>query len=54
MLFGYLSDRVFTGPDGLAYTFLICLVSLVLAGAGALVAARTYPHDVAAVLASRR
>lgn len=48
VLFGWFSDRVFGGGrHGLEYTFLAFLVVLVVAGALALIATRTYPRDIA-------
>ncbi|NKQ54325.1 MFS transporter [Amycolatopsis sp. K13G38] len=51
-LFGFLADSVF-GPDGLMWTFLVCLVAVLAAALGARLAARSYPRDVAAVAASK-
>ena len=48
VLFGWFSDRVFGGGrHGLEYTFLAFLVVLIVAGALALTATRTYPRDIA-------
>ncbi|MBY8883048.1 hypothetical protein, partial [Actinacidiphila acidipaludis] len=46
--FGYASSHLFTS-NGLRWTFLVCLSSLVLAGLLGIFALRTYPRDVAAV-----
>lgn len=54
VLFGYLSEHVFNGPDstGLEYTFLLFLIALLAAGLLVLPALRTYPRDVATASAS--
>jgi predicted MFS family arabinose efflux permease len=55
LLFGVLADAVFGGKDGLEYTFLVMLISLVAASVISLtVARRTYPSDVAAAAESQR
>lgn len=52
-LFGFLTDSVFGGPDGLMWTLLICLSAVLAAALGVRLAARTYPRDVAATAASK-
>jgi len=67
LIFGYVSQYVFGGPgsanangaargngDGLAYTFLVMLIPLIIAGLLALFSLRTYPRDVATATASIR
>jgi predicted MFS family arabinose efflux permease len=53
-LFGVLSDSVFCGPDALELTFVSCLGVLLAAGAVTLLAVRTYPGDLAAVVESAK
>ena len=58
-LFGHVSVHLFPGPGsgtgtGLEYTLLIFLFALVAAGLLGLVAARTYPRDLATAEASTR
>jgi MFS family permease len=53
VLFGVLSTSVFGGSTGLRDTFLLALLTLIAAGAVALLLARrTYPQDVATAAAS--
>ncbi|MGI5347005.1 MFS transporter [Streptomyces sp. CA-250714] len=54
-LFGYVSGQVFSGGDaGLTATLLVFLTTLVAAAVLGLLALRTYPRDVATVVASHR
>jgi predicted MFS family arabinose efflux permease len=53
-LFGVLSDTVFHGPDALELTFVSSLGVVLVAGAVTLLAGRTYPGDLAAVVESAR
>lgn len=51
-LFGLISTSVFAGPSALSYTFLLFLITLLVAGLLGLSALRTYPRDVATASAS--
>lgn len=51
-VFGFISASVFAGPSGLTYTFLLFLITLLVAGLLGLRALRTYPRDVATASAS--
>jgi predicted MFS family arabinose efflux permease len=54
LLFGWVSESVFGGRHGLEYTFLVFLIVLIIAGALALTAIRSYPRDVATAAESYR
>jgi sugar phosphate permease len=54
LLFGWVSASVFGGPDGLEYTFLVFLITLVAAAGLAFRAWRTYARDVATAAESHR
>ncbi|HJT04765.1 MAG TPA: MFS transporter [Pseudonocardiaceae bacterium] len=55
VLFGLVSQSVFhSGKHGLEYTFLLFLITLIIAGLLALTALRTYPRDVATAAESHR
>jgi hypothetical protein len=55
LLFGVFADSIFSGRDGLEYTFLLMLGTLFVAAVITLVfGRRTYPGDVAAAAESMR
>ena len=54
LLFGWMSDWLGGGDDGLRWTFLVMLLPMLLAGFIVLPGRKTYPRDVATAAASAR